>query len=146
MLRFFEALFVAVSAIAAAFAVHEARISRAADHAEAWRRENEDRLRALAAALVGVGEASIRWREQPGRSDDFEVAQLRLRQAFTDALNPWIEIDVIADACGEPPEAITTDLIEDALNDVNNAIDRVREEARKSHRERRRELKQLLRK
>jgi hypothetical protein len=130
VLRLVEAFFVAVAGVSAAFTVHQTRVSRVAEQVDRWRREQEERLRQLAAALVAVGEAAIRWRAEHGQEANFEVAQLRLRQAFTDALNPWLEIDVIADASGEAPAKVTPELIEEALGDVNRAIQGVRDEAR----------------
>ena len=44
MLRFFEALFVAVSGVAALVAVWQTRRGRAEERADAWRREREEQL------------------------------------------------------------------------------------------------------
>lgn len=136
-----EAAFLMVSAVSAAIAVRDTRASRDDEWRDRWRRESEARLDGLADAIVAVGIAAITWREKNGYNAEFEAAQLRLRRAVTDALNPWIELEAIFAVADEPASAVTTQLVEHALLDVANAIDRVRDEARKTWRQRRRELK-----
>ena len=85
------------------------------------------------------------WREKRGEGPSFGAAQLRLRRALTDALNPWIDLDAIIDMADESPANVSNALVEAALSDVANAVERVREEAWKTHRDRKRELKRQLR-
>jgi hypothetical protein len=141
MLRLLEAFFVMVSAVSAATAVRDTRRSRDEERNDRWRREKESKLDALADAILSVGEAAIMWREEHRVGPKFEATQLRLRRALTDALNPWIELDVIMDLAHDPPSKMTTELVEQALNDVANAVDRVAAEARKTWRERKREFR-----
>jgi hypothetical protein len=134
-----------VSGLAAAVAVRDTRRARSDERADRWRRETEGRLQTLADAVVAVGEAAIMWREKRGQGPNFEAAQLRLRQALLDALNPWIDLDVILDLAEGSAQTVTAEVVERALSDIANAVERVRDESRKSLRQRRRELKRSLR-
>jgi hypothetical protein len=145
VLRLAETLFVMVSGLAAAVAVRDTRRARGEERADRWRRETEGRLQTLADAVVAVGEAAIMWREKRGQGPSLEAAQLRLRQALLDALNPWIDLDVILDLAEGSAQAVTAEVVDRALSDIANAVERVRDESRKSFRQRRRELKSSLR-
>lgn len=139
-----EAFFVMVSALSAALAVRDSRLAREEERRDRWRRELESRLDALADAVVGVGEAAVMWSEQQGQGAAFEAAQLRLRRALLDALNPWIEIEAVDDLARNAAAAVTTALVEQALDEIANNVERIRDEARKTWREKKRELRREL--
>jgi hypothetical protein len=144
MLRLLKAAFVMVSALSAAVAVRDTRAAREEERSDRWRQESERRLDALADAIVAVGEAAIMFRGKQGQGPNLDAAQLRLRRAVTVTLNPWIEIQVIADLAGGEASLLTTEAVEKALENVANAVERVREEAGKTHRQRKREVKHQL--
>src|SRR5579884_1954375 len=125
-----------VSALSATVAVRDARGAREVEGRDRWRRELEGRLDALADAVVGVGEAAVIWRERQDEGALFAVAQLRLRRALLDALNPWIEIEATQDVSDKAAAEIDDDLIERALYEIADSVEHVRDQARKTWRER----------
>ena len=141
MLQLLQAVLVMISALAATAAVRDARGARDVEFRERWRREKERRLDALADAVVGVGEAALVWREVQGQSAAFAAAQLQLRRAVLDALNPWIDLEAIGELIDRPPAEIDNDLVEWALNEIANNVEEIRDVAAKTWRQRKRELR-----
>jgi hypothetical protein len=140
MLQLLQAVFVMISALAATAAVRDARGARDLELRDRWRREKERRLDTLADAVVGVGEAALVWREVQGQSSAFAVAQLKLRRAVLDALNPWIDLESISELTDNPPSEIDNDLVERTLNEIANNVEQIRDEAAKTWRQKKREL------
>ena len=142
MFQLLQALFVMVSAVSAAIAVRDTRRSRESSAREDWRLEKERRLDALADAVVGVGEAALFARSNPSDGPALAIAQLKLRRAELDALNPWIDLETIRKLSDGAPAEIDVGLVESALNDIANNVEEIRDESRKTWRDKRRELRQ----
>jgi hypothetical protein len=145
MLRLAEAFFVMVSAMSAAVAVRDARGAREAERRDRWRREQEGRLDALADAIVGVGAVAIGADGDDRALPELQLAQLRLRRALLDALNPWIEIEAIDVLANGPATAVDATVVEHALGEIANNVEAIRDQAGKAWRQRKRELRRALR-
>ena len=96
---------------------------------------------ALADAVVGVGEAALFARDDPRHRAAFAAAQMKLRRAELDALNPWIDLEVIGPLTEQGPEDIDGTLIDQALNDIASNVEEIRDESRKTWRQKKRELR-----
>jgi hypothetical protein len=129
-----------ISAVSGAIAVRDTRVTREYDARDRWRRESETRLDRLADTILEGSNMAMILRVRGGQAAEFAAAQLRLRRALTDAVNPWIEIDVVADVRVDDRKDITENSLT-MHSPMLQLPSRVREESSKTHRQHKRELR-----